>query len=199
MQSFLNRKTQKAISICCICVLVIIGLFALVSLYYFAFHPFLSLYVYPEPTPHTGAKFFENKEHLDCPYGKDFDSIVSTLGILELGEVADFYYRDNRPRDNPIGGNEVPDIYAVDIKIGIEEFTNTYNKLSSKIQSNCEIQNFELFVLPANSISAEAEYNDKVVIIALNDNSHILRCIMIAPTDEFSLGYITTHTNLNWQ
>ena len=72
--------------------------------------------LYIGPDCYEGTHYVTSGQYTEFDGGAEFAETVQKSGILQLGEVTEFFYFDNRASDNPIYGKQ-RDIFALSVNM----------------------------------------------------------------------------------
>lgn len=147
---------------------------------------------------YQGVDYYKNQSYLEFEHGEDFDNVVSEFEFINKCEIIEFYYFDNKIRDNIIYG-KMCDFFVL-------EFSplDDYDSVSKSIEANttyCGMRVDYKFYVASISTDSDSQH----IVFALNDKNQILRFIFITdyPKDHIRsnsdiTSTIFSQTNLEW-
>lgn len=183
------RKTYSKIVIRILFILIILIIFVA---YWLVLHPLISWMFFP-PKEYSGTEIYTSGKYLKFEDGYSFKDAVDSLDFVDECTITGFYYYDTWARDIPLY-RKMCDTYCLDLQAD-----NNYDKIKTQVlllSKQCAyLGKYDLHLISDPTTSTEH------IIIAMNDHTSEIRCLMITervPSNHDFAGTLTMHTGLAW-
>ena len=187
-----NRKADISLALKILAALLVLGTY--VVIYFLVFAPVVSPIFFSDESITKGICHYQEGDYLSFEKGREFQELIQSYGVESKGKMIDFYYIDNRVRDNPFYG-KAPDIYALDIVATPNTYYAEKQAMAERAGTSTWINDCLLYGFFDKTI-----VEDSIVVVSFCDKTNTIRYVLITDCDKL-IGIetlIIRNSNMEW-